>query len=173
MLTPLLNGLVRIERALIIFFCVALAGLMVFQIVLRYVFVTPFLGIEEVTVLLGLWIYFLGLVHVTRTHQHIGSGVARLFIENKAVLKALELFKLALCALASAIFLYFSVLYWLKTAASGRSSTYLSWPTTVWITSMVFGFALATLLFVVHLWRVFSGPDPALEQDERAATPSA
>ena len=173
MSTPLLNGLVRIERALIIFFCVALAGLMVFQIVLRYVFVTPFLGIEEVTVLLGLWIYFLGLVHVTRTRQHIGSGVARLFIENKVVLTALEIFKLALCALASAIFLYFSVLYWLKTAASGRSSTYLSWPTTVWITSMVFGFALATLLFLVHVWRAVSGPDTALEHDGSAADPSA
>ena len=172
MLTPLLNGLVRLERALIIFFCVALAGLMVFQIVLRYVFVTPFLGIEEVTVLLGLWIYFLGLVHVTRTRQHIGSGVVRLFLENKAALKALEFFKLALCALASGVFLYFSVLYWLKTAASGRSSTYLSWPTTVWIASMVFGFALATLLFLVHLWRALSGPDTALDSDASAADPS-
>ena len=168
MLTVMLNGLVRLERALIIIFCVALAGLMVFQIVMRYVFVTPFLGIEEVTVLLGLWIYFLGLVHVTRTRQHIGSGVIRLFLENKAALKALEIFKLALCAVASAIFLYFSVLYWLNTAESGRSSTYLSWPTTVWITSMVFGFAIATLLFLLHLWRVLSDHEAPIDHHPSA-----
>ena len=112
-------------------------------------------------------------MHVTRTGQHIGSGVVRLFLENKAALKALEFFKLALCALASGVFLYFSVLYWLKTAASGRSSTYLSWPTTVWVTSMVFGFALATLIFLVHLWRALSGPDTALDSDASAADPSA
>ena len=56
----MLNVLIRLERALIIFFCLALAGLMVVQVILRYVFVAPFLGFEEVTVLLGLWIYFLG-----------------------------------------------------------------------------------------------------------------
>ena len=166
MLRSALNSLVRIERALIILFCLALAGLMVFQIVLRYVFLTPFLGIEEVTVLLGLWIYFLGLVHVTRTRQHIGSGVIRLFVRNAAVLKGVELFKLALCAASSAIFLYFTVLYWLKTDESGRSSTYLSWPTTVWIASMLFGFAVATLLFVAHLWRAFGhGEKPVDEGD--------
>ena len=166
MLTATLNGLVRLERALIIFFCVALAGIMVFQIVLRYVFQFPFLGIEEVTVLLGLWIYFLGLVHVTRTRQHIGSGVIRLFLKNRTALKAVQVFKLALCAGASAIFLYFSVGYWLKTAESGRSSTYLSWPTTVWITSMVFGFAIATLLFVLHLWRGIADPEALVEGED-------
>ena len=174
MFPTVLNALVRLERALIIFFCLALAGLMVFQVVMRYVFVTPFLGFEEVTVLLGLWIYFLGLVHITRTKQHISSGVVQLFLKNEAILKALEIFKLALCALGSGIFLYFSVIYWLKTAASGRSSTYLSWPTTVWITSMVFGFALATLLFALHLWRSF-GKDagaPA-DADEPAADSTA
>lgn len=173
MLTAMLNGLVRLERVLIIFFCVALAGIMVFQIVMRYVFVTPFLGIEEVTVLLGLWIYFLGLVHVTRTHQHIGSGVIRLFLKNRTALKALEIFKIALCAVASSVFLYFSVLYWLKTAESGRSSTYLSWPTTVWITSMVFGFALASLLFLLHLWRAFAGSETALDHHPSAGDPPA
>ena len=168
MLTTVLNGLIRLERALIIFFCVALAGIMVFQIVMRYVFVTPFLGIEEVTVLLGLWIYFLGLVHVTRTRQHIGSGVIRLFLKNRTALKGLQLFKLALCAAASGVFLYYSIAYWLKTAASGRSSTYLSWPTTVWITSMVFGFAIATLLFALHLWRGIANPEALVEDDDTA-----
>ena len=162
------NVLVRLERVLIITFCLALAGIMVGQIVMRYVFVTPFLGIEEVTVLLGLWIYFLGLVHVTRTRQHIGSGVVRLFLKNERALWALEIFKLALCAGASGVFLYFSTAYWLKTAASGRSSTYLSWPTTVWISSMVFGFAIATLLFMLHLRRLLAHPEAPVEDDPSA-----
>ena len=165
--------LVRLERVLIISFCLALAGLMVFQIIMRYVFVAPFLGFEEVTVLLGLWIYFLGLVHVTRTREHISSGVVQLFLESATARKALEVFKLALCTLGTAIFLYFSALYWLKTAESGRSSTYLSWPTTLWISSMVFGFAVATLLFVVQLWRAFSNGVPPGDEDPAAESHTA
>ena len=172
MLTVAIRGLVRLERALIIFFCLSLAALMVFQIVLRYVFVTPFLGIEEVTVLLGFWIYFLGLVHVTRTRQHIGSGVLQLFIRNEAGLKALEIFKLLVCALSSAIFLYFSIEYWLKTDASGRISTYLSWPTTVWVSSMMFGFAVATLLFLMHLWLLATGTEPHTDNPETTDHPA-
>ena len=160
-----LTILVRLERALIIAFCLALAGLMVVQIILRYVFVAPFLGFEEVTVLLGLWIYFLGLVHITRTREHISSGVVQLFLQSQVARKALEIFKLALCAVSSGVFLYFAATYWLATQASGRSSTYLSWPTTVWIASMVFGFALATLLFVLHLWQLTTGADETPVRD--------
>ena len=170
-MSKVFNVLVRVERALIISACVALAGLMVVQIILRYVFVAPFLGFEEVTVLLGLWIYFLGLVHVTRTREHISSGVIQQFLHSLPARKALEIFKLALCAGSCGIFLYFSVMYWLKTAESGRSSTYLSWPTTVWITSMVFGFALAAVLFAVQLWRLASGAEEPPERRHDADLP--
>ncbi len=172
MATRILDVLVRIERALIIFVCMALALLMVVQIILRYVFVAPFLGIEEVAVLLGLWIYFLGLVHVTRTRQHIGSGVAAFFIRSETSRRVLEVFKLAVCILSSAVFLYFTVLYWIKTDAIGRSSTYLSWPTTVWITSMLFGFSIATVLFVAQLWLLLSGAELPADEQQNIEPPS-
>lgn len=167
----MLNIVVRVERWLIVFFCLALAFLMVVQIILRYVFIAPFLGVEEVAVLLGLWIYFLGLIYVTRTRQHISSGVLQLFVRGEKGRRAMEIFKLAVCLASSAIFLVFSVQYWIKTADSGRISTYLSWPMTIWVSSMVVGFGIATLLFAVHLWLVVSGkhrPEPEAEiQAER------
>ena len=160
-MSALLKLLIRIERAFIVFFCVALAFLMVVQIILRYVFIAPFLGVEEIAVLLGLWIYFLGLIHVTRTRQHISSGVLQLFVRGRASIRAMEIFKLVVCVASSAIFLVFSVQYWIKTADSGRISTYLSWPMTIWVSSMVAGFGIATLLFTVHLWLVVSGRAPS------------
>ena len=163
-MSAILKLLIRIERAFIIFFCVALAFLMVVQIILRYVFIAPFLGVEEVAVLLGLWIYFLGLIHVTRTRRHISGGVLELFVRGQAGMRAMEIFKLVVCVASSAIFLVFSVQYWIKTADSGRISTYLSWPMTIWVSSMVVGFGIATLLFTVHLWLVVRGK----ERSERA-----
>ena len=52
--------LALVQRSLIIMVGFALAFLMVTEIVLRYWLETPFLGIEETSVLLGLWLYFLG-----------------------------------------------------------------------------------------------------------------
>ncbi len=153
----MLKILVKLEYALIIASCVGLAGLMVVQVLLRYVFLSPFLGIEEVAVLLGLWVYFLGLVYVTRTRGHISSGVLQLFIERAILLKLLEAVKLLLCIISSCIFLYFSINYVLQTFESGRSSTYLSWPMTIWVASMVFGFSLSLLLFFVHFYRLITG----------------
>ena len=43
----MLANLIRLERGLIIFFCMALALLMVVQLILRYVFATPFLGLKK------------------------------------------------------------------------------------------------------------------------------
>ncbi len=168
----MLNLLVRLERGLIIFFCLALAALMVVQIILRYVFLAPFLGIEEAAVLLGLWIYFLGVIHVTRTRQHLSGGVFRLFIKSPAVVRAMEVFKHALCAVSSGLFLYFSIAYWIATANSGRSSTYLGWPTTIWISAMVVGFLIAFLLFMAHFWLVLTGkekPPGPVEEIEHMA----
>ncbi len=47
---------VRVERWAIIAACLSLTLLMVVQIILRYVFVAPFVGIEEAAAMLGVWI---------------------------------------------------------------------------------------------------------------------
>ncbi len=162
----MIKALTRIEHAMIITCCVGLAVLMVVQVLLRYVFLYPFLGIEEVAVLLGLWIYFLGLVHVTRTRQHISSGVLQLFIERESTLRLLEIGKFVLCIASSCIFLYFSVNYLIQTYESGRSSTYLSWPMVIWIGSMAFGFSLSLLVFIVQFLQLLAGRDSSGNREE-------
>ena len=157
---------IKLENGLIIFACVGLAFFMVLQVALRYVFQVPLYGTEEISTLLGLWIYFLGIIHVTRTRQHISSGVFQLFIKSESLLKALEIFKVALCAFGSAVFSYFAILYWIQSYESGRSSTYLSWPRTIWVTSMLVGFLLATVFFLMHLWLVSTGKEKAMTHQE-------
>ena len=36
---------------------------------------------------------------------------------------------------------------------------------------MLFAFAIATLLFLLHLWRALTGPETALDHDASAADP--
>ena len=51
----------RILFVFIVAFGLCLAGLMFTQVVLRYGFASPFVGIEELSLLFGAWFYFLGI----------------------------------------------------------------------------------------------------------------
>ena len=62
------------ERCLyvsIIGFGLCLAGPMFTQVLLRSVFASPFVGIEELSLLFGAWFYFLGVAYLTRPRQRL------------------------------------------------------------------------------------------------------
>lgn len=132
----------KVQRVLIALAGVTLATLMVVQTLIRYWFETPFLGIEETAVLLGLWLYFLGSSYATRIDAHIKGGVAGLFIKNPRILTAVKLGGTLVCLAISILFVAYAGAYLLSVWESGRRSTYLGWPTIIWVVSMVVGFVL-------------------------------
>jgi TRAP-type C4-dicarboxylate transport system permease small subunit len=145
-----------LQRAAIITVALALAFLMVVQIVLRYGLEMPFLGIEETSVLLGLWLYFLGAVYVTREEAHIKGGIASLVIRNPIKLAWLRLVGTLLCLVSTCVFSYYAYKYAAFTFNIGRKSSYLSWPTILWVASMLFGFVMMLLYFTlqgIRQWR--------------------
>ena len=141
------------QRALIIIVILSLALLMVVQIILRYGLEEPFLGIEETSVLLGLWFYFLGAAYVTREEAHIRGGVAGLVIKNPKTLAAIRLIGTLLCIAAIAMFTYYAYKYAAFTLKIGRNSSYLEWPTILWVASMLFGFIMMAFYFVLDAYR--------------------
>ena len=150
------EGFAWLQRAAIIVVGLGLAFLMVVQIVLRYGLEKPFLGIEETSVLLGLWLYFLGAAYVTRQEAHIKGGVASLVIKNPVTLEWIRLVGTLLCLAATCIFTYYAYNYAAFTFNIGRKSTYLSWPAIIWVASMLFGFVMMLFYFVlqaIRQWR--------------------
>lgn len=142
--------LASILRASMIIAGLLLAFIMVIQIVLRYWIEAPFLGIEEVSVLFGLWLYFLSAAYVTREDSHIKGGIAELLIKNTRSRAGLRLAGTIICLLASIVFAYFAGKYALFTYSTTRASTYLGWHTGIWVTSMVIGFGLMVFYFLVQ-----------------------
>lgn len=138
-------------------FCVAaglgLALLMVAQVFMRYVLEAPMLGIEEASVLLGEWIYFLGAAHVTWRDGHIRGGLANVIIRNERARLILKACGRIVCLIINLVLAYYSIAYWIAVAESGRTSVYLSWPSTLWVGAMAVGLVLMSgylLLSVVE-----------------------
>ena len=142
-----------VQGGLIALTGLALALLMVLQTVLRYGLEEPFLGIEETAVLLGLWFYFLGLSYATRSDAQIKGGVAALVIKNPQRLSALRLAGTLVSLAIGVVFTGYAAHYWLAVHDSGRESTYMGWPKTLWVASMVVGFVLMTTYLALQALR--------------------
>ncbi len=154
---PIFTALGKLERyfdlgfrALMIFAGLALAVLMFAQVVMRYGFDSPFSGIEEVAILLGVWIYFLGMGYATRTQEHIHGGIVSLVVKDPFKMALVRFFSNIVCVIAAGVFGYFAIKYSLFVLEKGRLSLYLRWPKGLWSASMIAGFSMMTGYFLVH-----------------------
>ncbi|WP_136679843.1 TRAP transporter small permease [Neptunomonas sp. XY-337] len=143
-------------RSLMILAGLGLALLMFTQVVLRYLLNSPFSGIEEASILLAVWIYFLGMGYATREREHIHGGIVSLVVKDPYKVKLIRFIGSITCMLAAILFGYFACKYALKEIDKGRVSINLRWPRGIWSASMIVGFAMMVgyfLLETINEWR--------------------
>jgi len=132
-----------------------LAGLMFAQVIMRYFLDSPFAGIEELAVLLGVWVYFLGMGYATLTREHIQGGIVSLLVKDQWKLKLVELAALLVSLVAALIFGYFACKYAFFVIEKGRSSIYLRWPRGLWSSSMIIGFTMMSVCFLIQIMQAW------------------
>ena len=138
------------ERLLFVFiiaFGLSLAILMFVQVVLRYVFASPFVGIEELSLLFGAWFYFLGVAYVTRNGEHIHGGILTMVTSNRNAVRLVRLLMTLFGIAACAVFGYYAIRYALFEIRTGRLSSYMRWPKGWWSASLIVGFG-ATAIYM-------------------------
>ncbi len=140
-------------RFIMISSAISLSLLMFFQVILRYMFDSPFTGIEEVALLLGVWVYFSGMAYATKTKEHITGGVIHLIVTNPKFIELIKLFGYLVSLSALMFFSYLAMEYVMKIYDRGRLSTNLAWPRWLWSSSMVFGFVLSSLYLLLDMGR--------------------
>lgn len=143
----------KVLRGLCVTAAFALAFLMVAQIIMRYWLHKPFLGIEETSVLLGLWIYFLGAAYVTRLNEHMRGGVAQLIFKQARTLAIAHLFAEVVCLAVTLVFGYYISDYAIFTIGTNRRSAYLGWSSGYWVGSLWLGLMLMAIYFALHIQR--------------------
>ncbi len=144
-------------RSMMMLTCLGLAGLMFAQVVMRYVLESPFTGIEEVSILLAVWVYFLGMGYATREREHIHGGIVSLVVKDPHKVAIIRFFGSVICMLAACLFGYFAYKYALKEITRGRVSTNMRWPRGIWSASMIVGFAMMIGYFLLEAINEFRG----------------
>lgn len=131
-------------------FSILLGCLMFGQVLMRYVFNSPFLGIEEIALLLGAWVYFPAIAYATRQGEQISGGILGLLVKSPKKKQMINLCMTLLSIMVCVVFGYFALKYAMFDFDRGRMSSYMRWPRWLWSASLVVGFAGTVLALVMQ-----------------------
>ena len=91
----------KLENIVMIFSAILLVGLVITQVLLRYIFKMPLMGVEELACMAGFWMYMLGAASGARERNHIRADLMRATIKNDKYYHMLQTFvSLVTCVLA-------------------------------------------------------------------------
>lgn len=81
------------QRVLAVFLVLLLTVLVVIQVILRYVFQAPLMGIEELMLFPTIWLYMLGGANASQQRNHIDCGVLSVYIKRPRTMMILEILR--------------------------------------------------------------------------------
>jgi TRAP-type C4-dicarboxylate transport system permease small subunit len=105
-----LNKLISLQRIVTVVLVLALTLLVVIQVILRYVFKAPLMGIEEMMLFPIIWLYMLGGANASQQRNHIECGVMTVYIKRPITLKLFNIVK-SIISIAVCIWLTYWA-YW-------------------------------------------------------------
>jgi len=70
------------QKLILVLSSLAILTLVVVQVLLRYVFVKPLMGVEEVATMVGFWLYFMGASWGTADRSHIKADLVNAFVKD-------------------------------------------------------------------------------------------
>lgn len=145
------RGLDFVFTVLIIFGGTLIALAVVLQVVLRYIFKAPLFGLEEFSLLIAIWVYFLGAILGTKLDAHVQGDVAARFFRTARSRAVVKVITWVLSCTACTLFLYHSATYSMWLYETGERTTGLWWPRVISVGSMFFGAVFMTLYCVVNI----------------------
>ena len=102
---------IKVQRAIGVMLAIFLPLLIVIQVILRYVFKAPLMGIEELMLFPTIWLYMIGGANASQEKSHIECGILTLYIKKPRSMQIFKIFKGAFSVAISIWLTYWS--YWL------------------------------------------------------------
>lgn len=81
--SPIIKGIGKVQDFIIQILLIIIPVLVTLQVLLRYVFHAPLMGIEEILLFPAIWLYFLGGSSASKERNHIDCGVLVLYIKTE------------------------------------------------------------------------------------------
>lgn len=155
MLTDITTGILetvdRVQQWVLIVTSLFIALLMFIQVMLRYVFFAPLMGIEEVLPLAAFWLYFIGASYASHTRTHIRAEVVDVMLRKDSALRAVRFSASIITVAVGLVFVGLAFQFVLYSLRTGRFSATLFIPTVYSETAILVGLVLMVLYSAIEL----------------------
>lgn len=165
-----------IQQVAMVFTSVAIVLLILAQVALRYFFMKPLMGVEELACLCGFWLYFTGAANGARERSHIKADLLNVFIKNERALNFMRAVSSLILIVLAGLFVEWTYNYFRWSLKSGERSPALSIPMVYAQASLLVNAALMFFYFFIefldyvrqaagYLPFRFTEPQPVKERD--------
>ena len=145
----IINKKILLMRGIAVFLVLLLTVLVVIQVILRYVFKAPLMGIEELMLFPTIWLYMLGGANASQQRNHIDCGVLSVYIKRPRTMMVLEILRSAISMLICSWLLYWAYWYFNYSFNMWKVSDMLYIPMFLGESAIFIGLALM-LFFGLH-----------------------
>lgn len=145
------HAIATVEKAILFVLVTAICLAIFLEVLLRYVFHAPLLGIEDVALLVAYWLYFIGASLSTYEDTHIKAEAFRMFIKSESATRLIEFGGMFASFFTCCVFSYFAFQYCLWTLKQGWYTGYLEILLIYYRTSLFVGFAFMTMHLILKM----------------------
>jgi TRAP-type C4-dicarboxylate transport system permease small subunit len=107
---------------------IAIVLLILVQVALRYFFMMPLMGVEELACLFGFWLYFTGAANGARERSHIKADLLNVFVKNERILYGVKTLVSFILIVLAGIFVEWTLSYFRWSLKSWERSPALTIP---------------------------------------------
>ncbi|SHO58416.1 TRAP transporter small permease [Vibrio quintilis] len=124
------------------------------QVITRYVFEVPVMGLEEIAIIPTLWMYMLGAVNASREDTQIRANVLEIFIKTEWGHTLLALIGEIISLIVSLWLTYWAWDYFKYALRVQKETPTLYIPAVIYECSLFIGLALICGFILVHIVRL-------------------
>lgn len=143
------------EKVIIFLTAMFVSFAMFVQVLLRYVFDAPLFGIEEISLLVVSWLYFMGIAYSVQTESYVTVDVLLLFVKSPKARKVCRVLSLIASLLTSCILFYYVLRYSIWMSKSNVVTPVFLISQNVGFLAVVFGSAFTSIHLVELLMREY------------------
>ena len=153
MTKKVLDRLISLQNLVSIVLMSIIPVMVVVQVLLRYVFHAPLMGIEEIMLFPTIWLYMLGGAMASQKRNHISCGILTLYIKKDLSMQIFNVVKCFVSFAVSVWLTYWAYWYFLYSLKTWKHSDLVGIPMFLGESAIFLGLLLMTLYAASDLFR--------------------
>ncbi|MDK2986559.1 MAG: TRAP-type transport system small permease protein [Clostridia bacterium] len=146
------NGLLRIQRGIMIFSSIFVIIVISLAVVLRYIFKTDLYGLEEIVTLVAFWLYFIGSSYGSYEKSQISADILTMYLRNKKHKQIVTIIASLITTAMSILGTYWAFQFFVWGIVMRAASPVYRIPMVIPQSSIFISFCLMSLYNLVYLF---------------------